>query len=88
MSTKRNAKQNDPFAMSEALCLIRSAIGLGIEAGLFIGARNGRNGLVLTIVGAEVVYREDGAADFVPQSSVPQSVPQPVPQDLHLAPAA
>jgi hypothetical protein len=65
-----------PLSQAEALIMLRSAIGYVLESGLRVGARNSGGGMVITIAGAEVLYH-NGAADFVPQSSVPQlDVPQ------------
>lgn len=79
-STSGNGKKRSqtPLPQGEALILMRSAIGYLLQAGFKVGARNGDGGLIITIAGAQVMYH-NGAADFVPQSSVAQAgadVPQ------------
>lgn len=77
---RRAAQDTLPLQPADALILLRSAVNYLLQAGLRVGARNGSDGLILTVAGAQVVYHTDGA-NFVPQSRVPHSddVPQPVP---------
>ena len=84
MSASKTGKKSKSLSPAEALILLRSAIGIVLEAGFRVGARNGDGGVLITIAGAAVTYR-DGKADFVPQSEksvarvdVPHS--EPVPQ--------
>jgi hypothetical protein len=65
MSETKNASRLKPTTPAEALDLLKSAIMYVQHAGLTVRATRGKTGLLLVIVGADVVKTDD-SVQFVP----------------------